>query len=89
MPLFSSWRGLFHARCSTGANGSSHPLRRELVLTLLIKLLALIALQHWLLPARVSPTEAAQGLESRMAEPAPAAQPAPTSLPNSSSKENS
>jgi Tfp pilus assembly protein PilX len=89
MPLFSSWRGLFRARCSTDANGTSHPLRRELVLTLLIKLLALIALQHWLMPARVSPSEAAQGLESRLAEPAPATQSTPTSLPNSSPKETS
>lgn len=46
-------------------------LRRELVLAVLLKLAALFALKLWLLPPRAPPAAAAQGVQARIAEPAP------------------
>lgn len=76
-----------HARAcpDTGACPSTPPsgrFRREILITLALKLVALLVLQHWLLPPRLSPDQVAQGLDARLSAP-----PTPPT-PGTSPKEN-
>ncbi|WP_148289877.1 hypothetical protein [Ideonella sp. B508-1] len=56
--------------------------RREILIALALKLVALLVLQHWPLPPRLSPDQVAQGLDARLSTP-----PTPPT-PGTSPKEN-